>query len=262
MKKHLILIAAVAALLPLPGSAGAAADMAVQQVSKVPAAVNTSVENSGDSAFASDLKAAEDLLRGLSHERKMTSKQSGEYIAAQMARARKYYEFAMTTLIPHAMEMSKMMKTPDEMTARGKAMTEADKDSWQGYDYLASGAMLKKDYSGARGSYAKARAAAPEFQKDWYTYMLAACDIGLKDQEKALKTYEEVIARNDNWLAVKSSYMSASILLAGKGDPKAAAYFDKGFFLYSQSEQAMLLKAGICDKFKGLAVGPGACTAK
>lgn len=262
MKKNLILIAAVAALLPLPGLAGAAADVAVQQVSKAPAAVNTSVENTGDSAFASDLKAAEDLLRGLSHERKMNPKQSVEYIAGQMARARKFYEFAKSTLIPHSVEMSKMMKNPDEMIAKGKEMTEADRDSWQGYDYLASGTMLKKDYSGAREYFKKARAAAPDSQKDWYSYMLAACDIGLKDQEKALKTYEGIIARNDNWLAVKSSYMGASMLMAGKGDPKAAAYFDKGFSLYSPGEQAMLLKAGICGKFKGLAAGPEACAAK
>jgi len=259
MKKKLILIAA---LLPMPGLAGAAADMVVQQVSKVPAAVNTSVENTADSAFASDLKAAEDLLSGLSHERKMNPKQSAEYIAGQMDRARKYYEFVSTTLIPHAVEMSKMMRTPDEMTARGKAMTEADKDSWQGYDYLASGSILKKDYSGARRSYEKAMAAAPEFQKDWYNYMLAACDIGLKDQEKALKTYEAIIARNDNWLAVKSSYMGASFLLAGKRDQKAVSYFDKGYSLYSAAEQAMLLKAGVCGKFKDLAAGPGACAAK
>lgn len=262
MKRNLILIAAAAALLPLPDLAGAAADVTVQQVSKAPAAVSTSVENTGDAAFASDLKAAEDLLRGLSHERKMTPKQSGEYIAAQMARTLKYYEFARTTLIPHSVEMSKMLKAPDEMIARGKEMTEADKDSWQGYDYLAAGSMLKKDYGGAREYYEKARASAPEFQKDWYNYMLAACDIGLKDQAKALRTYDEIITRNDNWLAVKSSYMGASMLMAAKGEQKAAAYFDKGFSLYSPAEQAMLLKAGVCDKFKGLAAGPEACAAK
>lgn len=39
--------------------------------------------------------------------------------------------------------------------------------------------------------------------------------------------------------------MGASFLMAGKGDQKAAAYFDKGFSLYSPGEQAMPLKAGV-----------------
>lgn len=56
--------------------------------------------------------------------------------------------------------------------------------------------------------------------------------------------------------------MGASFLMAGKDGQKAAAYFDKGFSLYSPGEQAMLLKAGVCGKFKDLAAGPQACAAK
>ncbi|HBB67765.1 MAG TPA: hypothetical protein DCZ93_10815 [Elusimicrobia bacterium] len=260
MKKEFIIQALLAAAFPLLGSlASAAVDVAVAQAENKPKAVNTTVDNTADSAFASDLKAAEDLLRGLSHERKMTPKQSSEYMAKEMERTRKYLAFAKSTLVPHSMSIIKKMKDPDGLIGEGKAMVEKDAASWQGYDYVASGSLLKKDMDGAMTNFQKAHAAAPEFQKDWYQYMLASCYSGKKEPAKALELYEGVIERNDNWLAVKSSYMGASMLLLGKDNAKAVAYFDKGFSLYTPGEQAVLLKTSLCGKFKGLEKGPQAC---
>jgi len=260
MKNDIKTMILFAAAFPLLAAAAAATgDVAVNQVENKPRAVNTTVDNTTDSAFTSDLKAAEDLLKGLSHERKLTPKQSGEYMAREMEKARKFYDFAKTTLIPHSMSLVKKMKDPDGMLAEGKAMVAQDPASWQGYDFVASGSLLKQDVDGAKENYEKALAAAPDFQKDWYRYMLAACYSAKKDPAKAIELYERIIARNENWIAVKNAYVAASLTLLGKDDGKAAAYFDRGFSLYTPGEQAMLLKAGLCDKFRNLEKGPEVC---
>ena len=252
-----MVLAAVAALLAV--SAVRAAEVAVEQAAGKPGAVSTTVDNATDFAFASDLKAAEDLLKGLSHERKLPPGQTSEYVAREMEKARKFYAFARTTLMPHSLSMMSMMKDPGAMAAEGGKMVAADPSSWRGYDFLASGSLLQRDFDGAMANYQKALSFAPDFQKDWYRYMIAACHIAKKEDGKALEFYEGVIGRNENWLAVKSSYISASMTLLGKDDRKAASYFDKGFSLYTQGEQAVILKTGICDKFKGLEKGPEVC---
>lgn len=260
MKNQIKIKAVAAAVLALMAvSAARASDVAVEQAAAKPRAVSTTADNATDSAFASDLKAAEDLLKGLSHERKIPSKQTSEYVAREMEKARKFYAFARTTLLPHSLSMMGMMKDPEGMVAEGKRMLEADPSSWRGYDFVASGSLLKRDTAAAMENFEKALAAAPDFQKDWYRFMLAACHISKKEDGKALEYYEGVIERNENWLAVKNSYLSASLTLLGKDNGKAASYFDKGFSLYSQGEQAVILKTGICDKFKGLKKGPEVC---
>lgn len=237
-----------------------ATEVAAQQAESKPKPVSASVDNNGDGAFASDLKGAEDLLNGLSHERKMTQQQRGAFMAREMEKARKFYDFAKTTLIPHSMALVSKMKDPDKLVEEGKTMLEKDPNSWQGYDFVASGSMLKRDVDGAKANYEKALAAAPDMQKDWYRYMLAACYGAQKDADKAVELYEGIIARNDNWIAVKNSYMAASVTLVGKDDKKAVAYFDKGFQLYTPGEQGLLMKSGICDKFRGLEKGPEVCS--
>ncbi|OGR65883.1 MAG: hypothetical protein A2X31_00855 [Elusimicrobia bacterium GWB2_63_22] len=261
MKNRINKAVFAAALLPLlAGAALASADVQVdQQQAGKPKAVSTSVDNASDSAFASDLKGAQDLLNGLSHERKLPPKQSAEYIAKEMERAREFFKYAKSTLAPHSLALVKMMKDPEGMTAKGKEMVEKDPASWQGYDYLATGTMLKQDAPGAIGYFEKALAAAPDFQKDWYRYMLAACYNAQKEPAKALETYEGIIVRNDNWFAVKNSYIGASMMLLGKDDAKAVAYFDKGFLLYTPGEQAVLKRGKLCGKFKSLEKGPAAC---
>lgn len=259
MKNNLKLAALLLTAIPLLAAAVTAADLAVPQAEARPKAVSVTVDNNSDGAFASDLKGAEELLKGLSHERKMNPEQSGRYMAKEMEKARKFFEFAKTTLAPHGLSIKSLMKDPDGMIAKGKELVEKDAASWQGYDYLASGSMLKRDLAGAKGNFEKALAAAPDFQKDWYRYMLAACYNMEKDPKKALELYEGIIEKNDNWLAVKSSYLGASIMLLGKDDKKAVAYFDKGFSLYTPEERVVLRRTSLCDKFRNLEKGPEAC---
>lgn len=245
----------------LAGLSAAAEGVAVSQVENKPRAVSTTVDNTAESAFASDLKAAEDLLKGLSHERHMTPRQSGEYIAREMEKARKFYDFAKTTAIPHSADLRSRMKDPDGLIAEGGRMVEKDPQSWQGYDYVASGHYLKKDVDGAMENFEKAMKSAPGMQKDWYGYMLAGCYSYKKDNARALELYEGIIARSDNWVAVKSSYLGASRMLVSQDEAKAASYFDKGMTLCTPGERAALYKAGACDKFKGLKTVPEACAA-
>jgi len=258
--KDIFKIAGMVAALQLFGNMVVAATEATAQPNAgKSAAVTTPIESETESAFASDLSAVQDLLKGISRERKMTPGQSKEYIAKEMEKARKFSEFAKTTLIPHSLEITKKMKEPDTLLAEGKAMVEKDGSSWQGYDYMASGSVLKNDLDGAMANFKKAAKYAPDLQKDWYNYMLGACYAGKKDDKKALGYYERVISRNDNWMAVKGAYLAASMTLVGKDPEKSVAYFDKGYSLHTQSEQAVLLKAGVCSKFQGLAKGPEAC---
>ena len=263
MKRGMRTVAAVmSGFVVLTAIPAAAAEMVVEKVSSKPRVMNTTVNSVTDSAFAADLKAAEDLLKGLSRERKMTVVQRGEYVAKEMERARKFFAFAKDTLTPHGLAIMKMMNNPDGMLAEGRGMVEADPSSWRGYDYQASGSMLKKDMDGAMVNFEKALAFAPEFQKDWYRYMMGACLTMKKDEGKALEYYEGVITRNENWLAVKGSYLAASMTLLGKNDAKASAYFEKGFSLHSREEQGVILKTGVCDKFRGLEKGPEVCVAQ
>lgn len=254
-------IAAAALMAALTAGAAYAAE-SVAQPEKKPRAVHTTVDNTSDSAFAADLSAAEELLRGLSHEKKMTPRQSGEYMAREMEKARKFFEFARATLVPHSMSIMKNMKNPDGLIAEGRSMVSADPSSWRGYDYLASGSLLKRDMDAALSNFEKAAASAPEFQKDWYRYMMGSCYIAKKEEGKALEYYEGVIKNNENWLAVKGAYLAAGMTLLGKDDGKAASYFDKGFLLHTPGEQAVILKTGICDKFRGLEKGPEACVSQ
>lgn len=260
MKLHTEILKLLLAALPLLAASRVSAEgVKVERAGSKPSAVSVNADNNSDGAFASDLKGVEDLLKALSRERKMTPAQSGEYVAREMERTRKFFAFAKSTLIPHGLALRQKMKDPDGLIADGKLMVEKDSGSWQGYDYLASGSLLKRDADGALKNYEKALAAAPALQKDWYSYMLAACYNAKQDPEKAMKLYEEIIEKNDNWLAVKNSYLGASMMLLGKDNLKAVAYFDKGFSLYSPGEQAALRKTSLCDKFRNLERGPEAC---
>ncbi|MDO8805755.1 MAG: hypothetical protein Q7R35_15150 [Elusimicrobiota bacterium] len=246
--------------LPLLASGLVRAEgVAVGQAGAKTGAISAAADNNSDGAFASDLKGAEDLLRELSRERKLTPGLSGEYMARELERAKKFFAFAKSTLIPHGFALRQKMSDPDGLIAEGKLMVEKNSASWQGYDYLASGSLIKRDVDGAKDNYEKALAAAPDFQKDWYRYMLAACYNVKKDPEKALALYEGIIEKNDNWLAVKNSYLGASMMLLGRDNGKAVSYFDKGFSLYAPGEQAALLKTSLCDKFRDLEKGPEAC---
>lgn len=261
MKKNQKLTAIYLTAFPLLNAVALlAADVPVPQVAAKPQAVSATVDNNTDGAFASDLKGAEELLKGLSHERKMTPQQSGEYMAREMERAKKFYAFAKTTLIPHSMSLVGKMKNPDGMIAEGKLMVEKAPDSWQGYDFMATGSLLKRDVDAAKENYEKALKASPDMQKDWYRYMLAACYSAKSDTAKALALYEGIIAANGNWLAVKSSYLGASMLLLGRDNATSSAYFDKGFTLLTPGEQTVLMKSGICDKFRDLEKAPEACS--
>lgn len=236
-----------------------AADIPVQQPAKAPEAVAMAVDSNGDAAFAADLKAAEDLLRGLSHERKMTPVQSREYMAQQVERAKLFFDFAKKDLIPHTVSMMKKMQNPDGMIAEGRAMVEKNPASWQGHDYVASGYFRKLKVDEAMKSFEQALEHAPELQKDWYRYMLANCNRMKEGPEQAFALYERIIAANTNWLAVKSSYLGASMMLLGKDMAKASDYFDKGMTLCLPAEREALLQSGVCERFSGMKKGPAAC---
>lgn len=224
--------------------------------------VTTTVDNHGDGAFNSDLKAVEDYLKKASIEKKMTQRQSRAYTAQGMKKATKHLAFVKNTLVPHSLTMMQKMKDPDGMIADGRRMVDKDASSWQGYDYLATGAVLKQDLGDAMQNYGNAVKHAPEMQKDWYRYMQAGIFAQKKDQAKALEFYQDIIARDDNWLAVKSSYLGASMILIGRDDHEAVSYFDKGMTLSTPEERAALYKSGICNKFRSVRQGPEACVTK
>jgi tetratricopeptide (TPR) repeat protein len=191
----------------------------------------------------------------------MTPAQSGEYLAREVERAKKFFAFAKSTLIPHSTQLAQKMRDPDGLIKEGRQMVENAPGSWQGYDYMGSGHMMKRDLDVALENFDKALAAAPDMQKDWYRYMMATCYNAKKDSAKALALYDRIIAANDNWIAVKNSYIRASMMLIGRDNGKAADYFDKGMLLASRAERDAFYAAGVCGKFQGAEKGPEACSA-
>lgn len=228
-------------------------------VESAPAALEVSVDGS-DAAFASDLESAQDLLRKLAKERKLNETERSKYISKGVSKAKAFYAEAHKTLMPHAREMMRKMSDPDGMIAEGKRMAVENPSSWQAYDYIASGQMRKMNIDESMANFEKAITFAPEQQKDWYRNMLATCYRVKKSPEKAFSLYEGIIAANDNWMAVKSAYLSASMMLIGSDDAKAADYFDKGMTASTPGEREALLKSGICGKFSGGPNQPSSCS--
>lgn len=220
---------------------------------------SVSPESGGDAAFAENLKAVEELLKNFSYDRGMPEENARAYMEEEMRKAHDFFVFAKETVLPHTMALAAGMKDPAGMVNKGRRMTEADPSSWQGYDFMATGSLLLDDPASAMESFEKARAAAPEAQKDWYRYMVAGCHNARKSPDKAMEMYEEVISMNRNWTAVKNAYVSASMTLLGRDNTKAAGYFDKGFSLYTPEEKKAILEAGVCGKFKGLTPQPETC---
>lgn len=237
-----------------------AADTASGPKPAVSEAVNAALDENGDAAFAEDLRGAQELLKGLSRERHMPPAQSREYMAREVERARKFFAFANKDLFPHTRSMMRKMQDPDGMIAAGLEMIEKNPSSWQGYDFLATGNFRKMKIDEAMAGFEKAVQAAPDMQKDWYRYMLATCHRMKENPEKAFETYERIIAANENWIAVKNSYLGASTMLLSRNMAKAAEYFDKGMTLCTPEERAGLLKAGVCDRFSGSPKLPATCS--
>jgi len=246
----------MAALPLLLAGPGKAEDVPAPQTEAKRPAITTSVENNTDNSYATDLKAAEELLKGISHQRAMTPKQSDKYVNKEMQKVVRYNAFSKD-MIPHSMELVKKMKDPEGMLADGNKMVKEDPKSWEGYDFIASHYFMKKELDKAIENYLLARKYAPELQKDWYNYMLAGCYRAKKDSDRALKIYDEVISRNENWVAIKNAYFAASLMLIGKDNAKAVTYFDNGMLLCSQGEKASLTR--MCTKFSGLEKKPAGC---
>lgn len=253
--KTLIQFLLIALPLLLAGQVKAE-DVAAPQVESKRPAITTTVENNSDNAYATDLKAAEDLLKGISHQRAMNPKQTDKYVAREMQKVVRYNAFSKD-MIPHSMDIVKKMKDPEGMMTDGNKMVKEDPKSWEGYDFIASSYFMKRDLDKAIENYKLARKYAPELQKDWYNYMLAGCYRAKKDPEAALKIYDEVISRNENWVAIKNSYFAASLMLIGKDNGRAVTYFENGLILCSEGEKASL--ARMCVKFSGLEKKPSVC---
>lgn len=213
-----------------------------------------------DAAFASDLESAQDLLRKLAKERRLNEAERSKYLSTGVSKAKAFYAEAHKTLMPHAREMMRKMNDPDGMIAEGRRLAAENPSSWQAYDYIASGQMRKMNIDESMASFEKAINFAPAQQKDWYRNMLATCYRVKKSPEKAFRLYEGIIEANDNWMAVKSAYLGASMMLIGSNDAKAADYFDKGMTASTPGEREALLKSGICGKFSGSPNLPSSCS--
>jgi tetratricopeptide (TPR) repeat protein len=226
-----------------------------------PKAVAMVADSSSDSAFASDLQSAEEFLRRISREKKMDLPQYNKYKAAEIEKARQFYRWSVAEVVPHARTLAKKLRAPDELIAEGRRMVEADPASWKGYDFIAMGSLVKNDVQAAKESFERALGAAPGFQKDWYRYMLAGCQNILKDTDAALELYDGILSRNENWVAVKSAYITSSLILLGRDNDKAALNFDRGMSLHNADEKKALLGTGVCDKFKAVRKTPESCAA-
>ncbi|KAF0125526.1 MAG: hypothetical protein FD189_484 [Elusimicrobia bacterium] len=239
-----------------------AVEAPVPQLQSVALPESLTPDSNGDDVFTDELRAVEGLLKGFSYDRGMSSEESRAHMEEQVRKAREFFSFAKETVLPHTTALAAGMKDPAGMIARGRRMTEANPSSWQGYDFVATGSLLVDDPASALENFEKARAAAPEAQKDWYRYMAAGCHNAMKAPDKAMEIYEEVIAGNRNWIAVKSAYISASVTLIGRDERKAAGYFDKGLSLHTPDERAGMLAAGICDNFRKLSPQPESCAVR
>ncbi len=213
------------------------------------------VDNS-DNAFATDLNTAESLLRSMARQKIMSQKQSDVFVAKEMQKVIKFNAFS-SQMMAHSTELIKKMSNPDGMIADGRGMVERDSASWKGYDYLASGSFMKQDVEKAIENYTLAQKYAPDLQKDWYKFMLGGCERARGDQTAALKLFDEVIAGNENWIAIKNAYLTASLMLIGKDNDKAVDYFEKGGKLCYPGEKAGLSR--LCAKFSSLQKKPEAC---
>lgn len=215
--------------------------------------------DSSDSAFVSDLQSAEEFLRRLSRERKMDQPQLDKFKAAEMEKARQFSRWSVAEVVPHARAMAQKMRAPDELIAEGRSMVEADPASWKGYDFVGMGSLVKSDVQTAKESFERALEKAPGFQKDWYRYMLAGCLNIQKDPAAALELYDGILSRNENWVAVKSAYITSSLILIARDNDKAARNFDMGMSLHNSDEKKTLLGTGVCDKFKAAGKIPEFC---
>lgn len=226
---------------------------------KTSAAVNAAVENNSDEVFAADLRAVEDLLKGRSRDKGEETAGSGGYLIEELESAKRFFDFAKKELLPHTAAMMGKMQNPDGMISHGQKLLSEEPGSWQGYDFMASGHFRKLEVDEAMKGFEKAIESAPALQKDWYRFMLATCYRMKEDQERAYNIYERIIAAKDNWIAVKSSYLGAGMVLLHLGDDKNADYIDKGIMLSTPDERASLLAAGVCKRFAGAKKLPSAC---
>lgn len=260
VSKNEIVIAWIAVLLCAANLLAAESPVPQPQILSLPE--TASPDANGDEVFAEELRAVEGLLKGFSYDRGMSSEESRAQMDEQVRRAREFFAFARKTVLPHTEALAAGMRDPGGMISRGRRMTEADASSWQGYDFVATGSLLVNDPASALENFEKAYGAAPEAQKDWYRYMVAGCHNAMKSPDKAMEIYDEVISGNRNWIAVKSAYISASVTLVGRDDPKAARYFDKGLSLHTSEEKAGMMRAGVCDIFKKSSSRPESCAGR
>ncbi|HBA61562.1 MAG TPA: hypothetical protein DCZ92_12260 [Elusimicrobia bacterium] len=234
---------------------------AAQPAGAYNAAITSSDSDSSDSAFFADLAAVARAAGSSARKNKMSPAKMQAYIDQQVQKYTKFNQFAKAELVDHSVGMVGKMGDPDGMLAQGKALVSADAASWKGYDYQASGWMLKKNADKALEAYQLALAKAPEMQKDWYRYMMAGCHRQKGDAAKALELYRTVLANDKNWMAVKGASLAAGLLLLeNRRAAEGAELFDKGLLLASARERSMLLgQAGFCAKFKQLGAEPMGC---
>jgi len=228
-------------------------------VSNVAAGESSVTDNNGEEVFATELSAVEDLLKKLARERKTTGARFAEYTVEDMECAGKFFEFAKKELLPHTAALTRSSRDPEGMIVSGQEMVKQAPHSWQGYDFIATGHFSKLNVDEAMKGFKKAIELAPDMQKDWYRYMLAACYRMKENQEEAYDIYERIIAAKKNWIAVKNSYLGASMLLLLRGDGRAADYFDKGIILSTPDERKALFATGVCGRFAGSNRVPLAC---
>lgn len=204
-----------------------------------------------DAAFEADLQAAEGLFRGLARERRLKRAEEEVFLAKGREKVRAFYATAHKSLLFHSRNMMSKMSDPAALVEEGRRLAEEDPASWQAQDYMATGSLAKGNVEEAMAGYLKAIELAPAQQKDWYRNMLATCHRMKNEPEKALALYEQVIASGDNWMALKSAYLSAGIMLIPGAPDKAAYYFDNGMTASTPGERKALLESGICGKFNG-----------
>ncbi len=204
-------------------------------------------EDRGDSAFITDLAKVAVLAKQNALRNGFPEPALDAYVQQERAKYEKFNKFAREKLVPHSKMLAMGRQEPEKLLAAGEQKLAADKNSWEGHDYVATAKLLKRDAASATEEYARALETAPAEMKGWYQYMLGISALLGREQDTAMGWMDKAIADNNNWLAIKSARLNkAAIYISRQSYDDAAENLDLYFTMAIPAEKKVIAESQIC----------------
>lgn len=217
----------------------------------------------GDSAFVEDLARVKAVSKQKAKDRGVAPQAADSYVSEQLEKYNRFNKFAKETFASHSKAIAAGRREPEKLLAAGEAKLAADKNSWEGHDFVATAKLFKRDIKGAAESYAKALETSPVEARGWYQYMLGVTSQMNNNQDQALEWMDKAIKDNNNWVAVKSAYLNKAAICVSKSSFEKAAANLKLYFAMARAEEARVVADGpVCKKMISAGIKVDGCDVK